>query len=86
MRRKRRHQEQMTVDNRRGLGFAGCEGLKGRTVDALICAICVLLLVGWARDRRRQMRARDRWHLRAGMSLEDKLETRRRILDDLNCY
>jgi hypothetical protein len=32
------------------------------------------------------MLARDRWHLRAGMSLEDKLETRRRILDDLNCY
>jgi hypothetical protein len=51
-----------------------------------MCAICVLLLVGWAQDGRRQMRARDRWHLRAGMSLEDKLETRRRILDDLNCY
>jgi hypothetical protein len=33
---------------------------RARNLDALVCAICVLLLVGWARHCRSQMQARKR--------------------------
>jgi hypothetical protein len=53
-------------------------------LDSVICAVCVFLLVGWARDCHRQVRARKRWHLHRRMSLDVELELRRRVLDDLN--
>jgi hypothetical protein len=49
-----------------------------------MCAICVCLLVGWARDCHRQMRARKRWHLHRRMSLDKELELRRRVLEEFN--
>ena len=54
------------------------------TLDAVMCAICVCLLVGWARDCHRQMRARKRWHLHRRMSLDKELELRRRVLEEFN--
>jgi hypothetical protein len=44
----------------------------------------VVVLVAWLLDHRRDKRARERWQLHRGMSLEDELETRRRVVDDIN--
>ena len=50
-------------------------------MNATICAICIILLVAWLRDHRRDQQRRKRWELRSGMSLEDELEVRCRVLD-----
>jgi hypothetical protein len=52
--------------------------------DPMMCAVCVFVLLAWVQDCRRDKRIRERWQLRRGMSLEDELETRRRVLDKLN--
>jgi hypothetical protein len=52
--------------------------------DSVMCAVCVVVLVAWFQDHRRDEWARRRWRLRPGMSVEDELETRRRLLDELN--
>jgi hypothetical protein len=53
-------------------------------MDAVICAICVFLLVAWVRDHRRDQQRRRRWHLSDNMSVEDELERRRQWLDDID--
>jgi hypothetical protein len=48
-------------------------------MDAVVCPACVFVLVGWCRDHRRDKRARHRWELRRGMTLEEELEARKPI-------
>lgn len=53
-------------------------------MDAVVCAICVFVLVGWIRDYRRDKRARRTWEIRDAMTTEQELELRRRWLDEVN--
>jgi hypothetical protein len=50
-------------------------------VDAVVCAVCVFVLVAWVQDHRRDKAARRRWELRAGQTLEEELEVRKRALE-----
>jgi hypothetical protein len=52
--------------------------------DSVMCAVCIVVLIAWVQDYRRDKRARRRWELRAGQTLEEELEKRRRVLDRIN--
>jgi hypothetical protein len=53
-------------------------------MDAVICAVCVFLLLAWVQDHRRDIARRRRWEIRPDMTLEEELEIRRRRLEDLD--
>jgi hypothetical protein len=45
-----------------------------------MCAVCLVVLVAWLQDHRRDKARRRRWELKPDMPLEDELEIRRRVL------
>jgi hypothetical protein len=49
--------------------------------DSTVCAVCILLLIAWIRDNRRNSARRRCW-ICAGMTLDEQLEIRRHWLEE----